>query len=100
MYVIEGRILMKKRILCLMLAAVLSLGGGISGFATSSSEVQKQQTETKNKLNKKCKKLKIFKIVTKKKPDTEMVEDMVFAWKIAKHVKSNAVVIEIGRAHV
>ena len=34
-----------------------------------------------------------FKVTTKKKPDTEMVEDMVFAWKIAKHVKSNAVVV-------
>ena len=34
-----------------------------------------------------------FKTVTKKKPTTEMIEDMVFAWKIAKHVKTNAVVI-------
>lgn len=34
-----------------------------------------------------------FKVVTKKKPDTEMIEDMVFAWKIAKHVKTNATVI-------
>ena len=34
-----------------------------------------------------------FKVTTKKKPDTEMIEDMVFAWKIAKHVKTNAVVV-------
>ena len=34
-----------------------------------------------------------FKVVTKSKPSTEMIEDMVFAWKIAKHVKSNAVVV-------
>lgn len=34
-----------------------------------------------------------FKVVTKKKPDTEMIEDMVFAWKIAKHVKTNGVVV-------
>lgn len=34
-----------------------------------------------------------FNVVTKKKPDTEMIEDMVFAWKIAKHVKTNGVVI-------
>ncbi len=34
-----------------------------------------------------------FKVVTKNKPTTEMVEDMVFAWKVAKHVKSNAIVI-------
>lgn len=34
-----------------------------------------------------------FKLVTKKKPTTEIVEDMVFAWKIAKHARSNAAVI-------
>ena len=34
-----------------------------------------------------------FKVVTKNKPTTEMIEDMVFAWKVAKHVKSNAIVI-------
>ncbi len=34
-----------------------------------------------------------FKVVSKKKPSTEMIEDMVFAWKVCKHVKSNAIVI-------
>ena len=34
-----------------------------------------------------------FKIVTKAKPDERMIEDMVFAWKVVKHVKSNAIVI-------
>ena len=34
-----------------------------------------------------------FKVVSKTKPDAEMIEDMVFAWKIAKHVKTNAVVV-------
>ncbi len=34
-----------------------------------------------------------FKVVTKTKPTTEMIEDMIFAWKIAKHAKSNAIVI-------
>lgn len=34
-----------------------------------------------------------FKTVTKEKPTAEMIEDMVFAFKIAKHVKSNAIVI-------
>ena len=34
-----------------------------------------------------------FKVVTKAKPDEKMVEDMLFAWKIAKHVKSNAIVV-------
>ena len=34
-----------------------------------------------------------FKVVTKTKPSSEMIEDMIFAWKIAKHAKSNAIVI-------
>ena len=34
-----------------------------------------------------------FKVVTKVKPTQEMVEDMIFAWKIAKHAKSNAIVV-------
>ena len=34
-----------------------------------------------------------FKVVTKVKPTQEMVEDMIFAWKIVKHAKSNAIVI-------
>ena len=34
-----------------------------------------------------------FKIVSKKKATAEMIEDMVFAWKIAKHVKTNATVV-------
>ena len=42
---------MNKRILCVVLAMVLVLGCGLNAVATSSSEVQKQQTETKNKLN-------------------------------------------------
>lgn len=35
----------------------------------------------------------MFKIVTKLKPSQEQVEDMVFAFKVAKHVKSNAIVV-------
>jgi len=31
-------------------------------------------------------------VVTKKKPTEKQVEDMLFAWKIVKHVKSNAIV--------
>ncbi len=46
-----------------------------------------QQTD-KGELNKDN-----FKVATKTKPTPEMVEDMIFAWKIAKHSKSNAVVI-------
>ncbi len=34
-----------------------------------------------------------FKVVTKTKPTQEMIEDMIFAWKIVKHAKSNAIVV-------
>ena len=37
--------------------------------------------------------IETFKVVTKEKPTAEMIEDMVFAQKIAKHLKSNAIVI-------
>ncbi|MBQ3101886.1 bifunctional phosphoribosylaminoimidazolecarboxamide formyltransferase/IMP cyclohydrolase [bacterium] len=36
---------------------------------------------------------KDFKVVTKQKPTQEQVEDMIFAFKVARHVKSNAIVI-------
>ncbi|MBR6163151.1 hypothetical protein IKQ26_04575 [bacterium] len=34
-----------------------------------------------------------FNIVTKLKPTTEQIEDMVFAWKIVKHAKTSAIVV-------
>lgn len=34
-----------------------------------------------------------LKIVTKRKPTSEEMVDLIFAWKVCKHVKSNAVVI-------
>jgi len=34
-----------------------------------------------------------FKVITKKKPEQKEVEDMIFAFKVVKHVKSNAIVI-------
>lgn len=34
-----------------------------------------------------------FKVATDKKPTDTQLEDMVFAWKIVKHVKSNAIVL-------
>lgn len=34
-----------------------------------------------------------FKVVTKAKPTSEQIEDAVFAWKVAKHAKSNSMVI-------
>jgi phosphoribosylaminoimidazolecarboxamide formyltransferase/IMP cyclohydrolase len=32
-----------------------------------------------------------MKVVTRKKPSEEELEDLIFAWKVAKHVKSNAI---------
>lgn len=34
-----------------------------------------------------------FKVVTKAKPTAEQIEDAIFAWKVAKHAKSNAIVV-------
>lgn len=34
-----------------------------------------------------------FKVVTKKKPEQQELEDMIFAFKVVKHVKSNAIVV-------
>lgn len=34
-----------------------------------------------------------FKVLSKQKPDVEQIEDAVFAWKVAKHINSQAVVI-------
>ena len=34
-----------------------------------------------------------FKVVSKVKPTVEQIEDAVFAWKVAKHAKSQAIVI-------
>ena len=42
---------MNKRLRCLILAVVLIFCSGMSAMAASVNEVQKQQTETKNKLN-------------------------------------------------
>ena len=33
-----------------------------------------------------------LKVVTRKKPDTNQIEDMLFAFKVCKHVKSNAII--------
>ncbi len=34
-----------------------------------------------------------FRVVTKTKPTTEQIEDMVFAWKVSKYARSNSIVI-------
>jgi phosphoribosylaminoimidazolecarboxamide formyltransferase / IMP cyclohydrolase len=37
-----------------------------------------------------------LKLVTKKKPSQAQVQSLIFAWKVAKHVKSNAIVFAKG----
>lgn len=46
------------------------------------------QESDKGELNKDT-----FNIVTKTKPTADMIEDMIFAWKVVKHAKSNAIVV-------
>ncbi|HEY4715841.1 MAG TPA: bifunctional phosphoribosylaminoimidazolecarboxamide formyltransferase/IMP cyclohydrolase, partial [bacterium] len=40
--------------------------------------------------------IKNIKVVTKRKPADDEMEAMIFAWKVAKHVKSNAIVFAKG----
>jgi phosphoribosylaminoimidazolecarboxamide formyltransferase/IMP cyclohydrolase len=37
-----------------------------------------------------------LKVVTHKKPSKKQMESLIFAWKVAKHVKSNAIVLAQG----
>ncbi|MCT8159014.1 bifunctional phosphoribosylaminoimidazolecarboxamide formyltransferase/IMP cyclohydrolase [Pseudoruegeria sp. SHC-113] len=41
-----------------------------------------------------------LKVVTKRAPTEAEMQDLLFAWKVAKHVKSNAIVYTKGRATV
>ncbi|MBU1869778.1 MAG: bifunctional phosphoribosylaminoimidazolecarboxamide formyltransferase/IMP cyclohydrolase [Candidatus Omnitrophica bacterium] len=43
---------------------------------------------------------KALKVVTKKKPTKKEMESLIFAWKVAKHVKSNAIILVRGRKTV
>jgi phosphoribosylaminoimidazolecarboxamide formyltransferase/IMP cyclohydrolase len=43
---------------------------------------------------------KAFRVVTRKISTPEQMRDLLFAWKIAKHVKSNAIVFAKGEATV
>jgi phosphoribosylaminoimidazolecarboxamide formyltransferase/IMP cyclohydrolase len=38
-----------------------------------------------------------WQVVTEKQPTSEQMAEMVFAWKVAKHVKSNAIVVSRDR---
>jgi phosphoribosylaminoimidazolecarboxamide formyltransferase/IMP cyclohydrolase len=41
---------------------------------------------------------KDLKVVTKKKPTAKQMQDLAFAWKLCKHVKSNAIVVAKDQA--
>ena len=41
-----------------------------------------------------------FRVVTKRSPTDNEFKDMLFAWKVAKHVKSNAIVYARNRSTV
>jgi phosphoribosylaminoimidazolecarboxamide formyltransferase/IMP cyclohydrolase len=41
-----------------------------------------------------------WKLATEKKPTPEQLAELLFAWKICKHVKSNAIVISCDRATI
>ncbi|NMA95418.1 MAG: bifunctional phosphoribosylaminoimidazolecarboxamide formyltransferase/IMP cyclohydrolase [Clostridiales bacterium] len=38
-----------------------------------------------------------FKVVTKREPTKEELEDLLFAWKVVKHTKSNAITVAKGK---
>ena len=40
--------------------------------------------------------LNSLKVVTKKKPTKQEMESLIFGWKVAKHVKSNAIILTKG----
>lgn len=39
-----------------------------------------------------------WQVVTERKPDADTLEELLFAWRVAKHVKSNAIVVTRDRA--
>lgn len=41
-----------------------------------------------------------WKMVTEKKPDADQLDELVFAWSVVKHVKSNAIVLTRDRTTV
>ena len=70
---------MNKRLRCLILAVVLIFCSGISAMAASVNEVQKQQTDTKNKLNEINK--SITAIENKRKSPNKKIW-RILCWKI------------------
>jgi phosphoribosylaminoimidazolecarboxamide formyltransferase/IMP cyclohydrolase len=41
-----------------------------------------------------------FRVATRKKPTPEMMEELLFAWRVVKHVKSNAIALVKGKCSV
>jgi phosphoribosylaminoimidazolecarboxamide formyltransferase/IMP cyclohydrolase len=41
-----------------------------------------------------------FRVATREKPAPEMLEELLFAWRVVKHVKSNAIVLTKGKCSV
>lgn len=41
-----------------------------------------------------------IKIVSKRRPTPEEMEELLFAWKIVKHIKSNAIVVTKERQSI
>ena len=80
------KILKKKRNLRLIDSSKYLLNKNIKFF--SSNDDILIQTEDKQEFN-----FKDFKIVSKKKPSSKQIKDLIFAFNICRYVKSNAIVI-------
>lgn len=76
----------KKNLRLLELGSMESIKGGFD-WKKVEGGMLRQDKDVKN-LNKED-----LKIVTDKKPSNKEIEDMLFAWQVIKHVKSNAILI-------
>jgi phosphoribosylaminoimidazolecarboxamide formyltransferase / IMP cyclohydrolase len=87
------KILKKKKNLRLIDATNYSLKE-ILKFASSNQEIL-VQTEDLNKFNDKD-----FKIVSKKKPNSKQMKNLIFAFNVCRYVKSNAIVLVANKTTV
>ena len=90
-------ILGKKKNLRLMIAAA---GGAGTGAAASSDALLEIRSVTGGVLvqdpDRGLERSSDFKVVTRRAPTPEEWEGMLFAWKVCRHVKSNAIVYARG----
>jgi phosphoribosylaminoimidazolecarboxamide formyltransferase / IMP cyclohydrolase len=63
-------------------------------FSSLNEEILVQSEDT-NKFN-----MKNFKVVSKKKPNTHQMKNLIFAFKVCRYVKSNAIVIAANETTV